>query len=114
MPWVSVDSGTAMPKTLGDKFPKLSLKKAFHHNIGTEKADAKKGDKWEVVIKDREEWERVVVKYECVDEVTLPGTAAQFRKTYLSDDKTVTFLHIHKDKDDNVVFTQNKFYVPPP
>ena len=52
---MSVDSGTAMPKTLGEKFPKLSLKKAFHHNIGTEKADAKKGDKWEVVIKDREE-----------------------------------------------------------
>ena len=117
MPWQVVDATTAfpVPPCNAPRYPKLALRRAFKNQAGDDLFSLAVGDTCEILVRGRNDWDKIIVKYKCLEQVTNQGSGAKFRKTYMSEDGTAQYLHTHISKEHgDVLFTACEFMVFPP
>ena len=117
MPWQVVDAKTAFPVHHPDapRYPKLALRRAFRDRARRDELSLAVGETREILVHGREDWDKIIVKYKCLEQVTNQGSGAKFRKTYMSEDGKVQYLHTHISKEHgDVLFTACEFMVFPP
>ena len=117
MPWQVVDAetGRAVSHREAPRFPKLALRKAFRHRATSDVLCLGAGKTWEECVRGRNAWDVLLVAYKFVEPVTTQGSGATIRKTYMSLDGSVHYLHTRISKEHGgVEFTAREFMMFPP
>ena len=117
MPWQVVDAetGHAVTDRAAPRFPKLALRSAFNHRAPGDCASWRASETREVLLRGRAAWDKILVKYKCVEPVTSQGSGATIRKTYMSQDRKFQYLHTHINiAHGDVQFTDREFVIFPP
>ena len=118
MPWQAVDAETGRAVShfgWPPRFPKLALRKVFHHRATSDVLCLGAGETREELVRGRNAWGVIRVAYTCLEPVTTQGSGATIRKTYMSLDGKVHYLHTHiSEEHGGVEFTAREFMLVPP